>query len=626
MSLLGSVETPDWVWFETGLAYDNARLPQALIVTGVSTGELRQVEAGLRTLRWLMKMQTAPAGFFRPVGSDTFGKHRAPPAAFDQQPLEAAAAISACLAAWRADGGVEWRAEAARAFAWFTGRNDLSLPLVDVETGSCRDGLHRDRPNENRGGEFVGFVSARPRRDATYGPHDGSTTGVVDVSGAGRMTFVVAAQAKRPAVSAATFFNRQPLYLRPDPARVVVRPFRPATEPRDLNPTDKRRADHIVDRVLAMDAETTASLLDDVLQNFEGRHRNLLARFEARAAEMEDALSGHADFSRSQRQLVGAYFMHEYSFEASALFNPSIVLHPDQTGAPAGGCRFVLSVRAVGEGHISSLTFRAGSIASDGSVTIDPTTRLASVPQVVNRVAGPVGDIVDVHFKYEDDISERVIFPITLSQANGIEDARFVAFEDEGQRIYYATYTAYSGAAIRSELIETSDFRSFRMTPLRGSAVGNKGMGPFPSQDRRPLRDDRATRQRESLPDLLGRPLLVERRHAHPQAKVSLGVRPDRKLRRSDRAWTRVGSCSRTALARFESIRSARCFSISPIRPGFSDGRQNRSFAPNRPNAKGTCPMSSTPVERCARALGSSCPTPCRTHSRPWRQSRSTRC
>ena len=155
MSLLGSVETPDWVWFETGLSYDNARLPQALIVTGMSTGELRQVEAGLRTLRWLMKKQTAPAGYFRPVGSDTFGKHRTPPDPFDQQPIEAAATISACLAAWRADGGGEWRADAARAFDWFTGRNDLSLPLVDVETGSCRDGLHRDRPNENRGGEFV---------------------------------------------------------------------------------------------------------------------------------------------------------------------------------------------------------------------------------------------------------------------------------------------------------------------------------------------------------------------------------------------------------------------------------------------------------------------------------------
>ena len=292
--------------------------------------------------------------------------------------------------------------------------------------------------------------------------------------------FLVEAEAKRLPVSAFTFFNRQPLYLRPDPSRVVVRPFRLASEPRDLNPTDWKRVDHIVGRVLEMDADTTASLLDDVLQNFEGRHRNLLAKFEARAAEMENALASHGGVTNAQRQLIGAYFMHEYSFEASALFNPSIVLHPDQAEAPAGGCRFVLSVRAVGEGHISSLTFRAGSIASDGSVTIDPTTRLASVPQVVKRVAGPDGDIVDVLFKDEDDISERVIFPITLAQANGIEDARFLAFEDEGRLTYYATYTAYNGAAIRSELIETSDFRSFRMTPLRGAAAGNKGMGLFP--------------------------------------------------------------------------------------------------------------------------------------------------
>jgi hypothetical protein len=147
-------------------------------------------------------------------------------------------------------------------------------------------------------------------------------------------TFVVEAQSKRQPVSASTFFNRQPLYLRPDPSRVVVRPFRLASEPRDLNPTDWKRADHIVGRVLAMDVDTTASLLDDVLQNFAGRHRNLLAKFEARAAEMENSLTSHVEFTRSQRQLVGAYFMHEYSFEASALFNPSIVPHPDQAGEP----------------------------------------------------------------------------------------------------------------------------------------------------------------------------------------------------------------------------------------------------------------------------------------------------
>jgi hypothetical protein len=155
MAIMSAVETNDWVWLEEGLAYDNARLPQALIVTGISTGAATYLEAGLRALRWLMTLQTTSAGFFRPVGTEGFGDQRQLPQAFDQQPLEAAATISACFAAWRASGDLAWRADAERAFAWFLGGNDLSLPLVDLETGSCRDGLHADRPNENRGGESV---------------------------------------------------------------------------------------------------------------------------------------------------------------------------------------------------------------------------------------------------------------------------------------------------------------------------------------------------------------------------------------------------------------------------------------------------------------------------------------
>jgi glycosyltransferase involved in cell wall biosynthesis len=155
MSLMASVETSDWVWFEDGLAYDNARLPQALIATGLSIGAPAYVATGLRSLRWLMRMQTASTGVFRPVGSLSFGDKRRRPRPFDQQPLEAAATISACLAAWRADGDVKWKADAARAFAWFLGSNDLLSSLVDLETGSCRDGLHSDRANENRGGESV---------------------------------------------------------------------------------------------------------------------------------------------------------------------------------------------------------------------------------------------------------------------------------------------------------------------------------------------------------------------------------------------------------------------------------------------------------------------------------------
>jgi predicted GH43/DUF377 family glycosyl hydrolase len=281
-------------------------------------------------------------------------------------------------------------------------------------------------------------------------------------------------------LSQATFLNRQALYLRPDPARVIVRPFKPETEPKDLKPTDKTRANHIVDRVLALDNATTASQLDDVLENFQGRHRNLLETFERRADEMEEALAGHPPFSPKQRQLIGAYFLSEYSFEASALFNPSIVAHPDQSLAPLGGLRFILSLRAVGEGHVSSLTFRAGTITKDGSVTIDPTARLAAMPRIVSIVPWAADGQTEVTFKAGEDISERVIFPVTAAQSNGIEDARFVAFEDEGKLTYYATYTAYDGRGIRSELLETADFLTFRMTPLKGSAARNKGMALFP--------------------------------------------------------------------------------------------------------------------------------------------------
>jgi len=153
VALLTTAETHGWEWFEESLAYDNARLSQALIVTGCATHTPTYLNAGLRSLRWLMRQQTSATGIFRPIGSQSFGAKRLPPRPFDQQPLEAAASIAACVAAWRADGDPAWRAEATRAFAWFLGSNDLASPLIDIETGSCRDGLHPDRANENRGGE-----------------------------------------------------------------------------------------------------------------------------------------------------------------------------------------------------------------------------------------------------------------------------------------------------------------------------------------------------------------------------------------------------------------------------------------------------------------------------------------
>ncbi len=155
LALLEAVKTRDWHWFEETLAYDNARLSQALIVTGAASESPPMIEAGLKSLRWLMRIQTTSDGLFRPVGTESFSKRRQQPSKFDQQPVEAAAAISACIAASRVSGEPEWATAALGAFNWFLGDNDLRTPLVDLDTGSCRDGLHADRPNENRGAESV---------------------------------------------------------------------------------------------------------------------------------------------------------------------------------------------------------------------------------------------------------------------------------------------------------------------------------------------------------------------------------------------------------------------------------------------------------------------------------------
>ena len=161
-----AIETQDWCWFEDLLAYDNARLSQALLVTGAALKKPLMVKIGLASLRWLMTLQTTPEGCFRPVGTESFGVKQTPPQPFDQQPIEAAAAISACLAAWRVNDNAEWTAGAMRAFDWFLGSNDLQTSLVDPGSGGCLDGLHPDRPNENRGAEsalsyLLGLVEMR---------------------------------------------------------------------------------------------------------------------------------------------------------------------------------------------------------------------------------------------------------------------------------------------------------------------------------------------------------------------------------------------------------------------------------------------------------------------------------
>lgn len=224
------------------------------------------------------------------------------------------------------------------------------------------------------------------------------------------------------------------------------------------------------------------TVLSDVIENFQGRHHNLLGRFEARADDMEPAVRSHQAFNIVQKRLIGAYFLNEYAYEAAALFNPSIVAHPDQSLVKEGSLRFILSLRAVGEGHVSSLTFRSGVVNRDGQIRLDKTAALATLPDVVVRLNVPLGEQIRLEFSDKTDLSERVIFPVTLAQKNGIEDARFTEFFDQGNSFYYATFTAYSGQSIRSELIETNDFVHFRMHPLSGDASYNKGMALFPKK------------------------------------------------------------------------------------------------------------------------------------------------
>ena len=329
--------------------------------------------------------------------------------------------------------------------------------------------------------------------------------------------------------------RRTSLILRPDPSRVLLRPFTPG---------DSGRTGSIIDRILEIPEDCVAPLLSGICAEFCKRHQNLRAVFLARFEQVRETFHADHELSEERRQLIGAYFLAEYSLEAAALFNPSIVPHPDQTGLPAGALRFVLSLRATGEGHISSITFRTGVLNADHRIeVITPTGFLTEPRQVPNalyekglfgrklaelgltreysrRVLNRLGvsftleDLraslqaeqfrlpdgmsqadqkesqgiwmlarsnYEVQFQPEQNFSERIIFPATPSQRNGIEDARFVRFQKEdGAYIYYATFTAYDGRVVVPELVETSDFLFFRFITLNGPAAQNKGMALFP--------------------------------------------------------------------------------------------------------------------------------------------------
>jgi predicted GH43/DUF377 family glycosyl hydrolase len=272
------------------------------------------------------------------------------------------------------------------------------------------------------------------------------------------------------------------ILLRPDPARVVIKPYVPAEAPPGYGTKDSSRAQRVADRVLALDEAGLDHELARVFENLDRRHGDAQRILLRRCQEVNGLVIDHRIVTHQQSLLIGAYFSEEYAFEAAALFNPSIVVHPDQTDMPAGAVRFILSLRGVGEGHVSSVTFRTGICGADGAITIDPPSRSAHSPRIEYIPGGNPDDPgVRLICEGEHELSEIVIFPVTPSQRHGIEDVRLVRFaDDDGNITYFGTYTAFSGHAIRQEILRTNDFKTFELTALRGAATANKGMALFP--------------------------------------------------------------------------------------------------------------------------------------------------
>lgn len=328
--------------------------------------------------------------------------------------------------------------------------------------------------------------------------------------------------------------ERHDATLLPECARVIIRPFIPAEEHRILA---------ILDRALALTEEETLREMKLVHAEFDSRHFDIDALLLHHFRKVHRYLPPDSDLSHSRQLLIGALFSGEYALESAALFNPSIVPHPDQKGVAEGGLRFIMSLRATGEGHISSIEFRSGVITQGGFLHFDSVSRYVTVPEIIpdpnyrkqtfilkfhemgfdneyaDAVLAPLGQrftrsdlyesvgtvrhehqpgsrdldrtleciqwLADSNYEFrfapELGMSERIIFPVSANESNRIEDARFVRFvEDDGVVTYYATYTAYNGRAILPQFIETKDFLHFHVLTLNGTAVQNKGMALFP--------------------------------------------------------------------------------------------------------------------------------------------------
>ena len=308
-------------------------------------------------------------------------------------------------------------------------------------------------------------------------------------------------------------------------------------------PDNGNRISKIIQRIMSLSETAAQELIAQVMIDFSGRHEDIEQIFERHLNVVKRYLPRDAMLSDAKKALVGAYFTKEYAIESAALFNPSIVPHPDQSKLKKGSMRFVMSLRATGEGHISSIVFRSGVLDRLNRFRFDPISDFVETPDIqldpvfkrnpfrrkldemgaINAItthileqlaenfsynelldqisvlrAKPLFSVAwqqrafeimrwladsnyEVSFHADHRISERVIFPVSKNESRGIEDARFVQFSDNGHEfIYYATYTAYNGKTILPQLIETKDFIKFNILTLNGKAVQNKGMALFP--------------------------------------------------------------------------------------------------------------------------------------------------
>jgi predicted GH43/DUF377 family glycosyl hydrolase len=278
------------------------------------------------------------------------------------------------------------------------------------------------------------------------------------------------------------FVTHLSMELKPDPARVVIRPFMPADDQDPFVRPSQSRAQRITERILGLEKDAVASQVAGIVGSLEEHHRDVPRILLRRFHEMNGLVLSPGPISDEQAMLIGAYFSEEFSFEAGALFNPSIVPHPDQQGLDPGDVRLLLSLRGMGEGSISSVTFRTGLWSSKAGVTFD-RANVQTISPRIETIPGGAADDPGIRLFCEQarDLSEVVIFPVTEAQRHGIEDLRLVRFvDDDGNASYIGTYTAFSGGLIRQEILRTTSFSTIDLTALRGPGTQNKGMALFP--------------------------------------------------------------------------------------------------------------------------------------------------